>query len=297
MSEAMGAPDATQRQDEPLAPRRGLPWLALVFPVFFCLGLMSLWRTGAGSSWLERIYRCIGIFTADSSWAFGGDARTGTVFKVLTIAAPLVTAIAAAELVTGFLFPFAFRCWAALRIRLGGEGVAIFGGNARSLAFARAARARYVPVIYAEAADAALAAACRHARIALVADTPLQRVPRLVRRARHVVSFLPNPNAQIDLAARLDAGSHDASQKVWLFMADRGLARRLDEYLKFVDHGRRSERRLHPRLVYPPARAAAEMLSRARFDVLAAPGAEVAPARGLGRGAGVVHHEQSSFGR
>lgn len=266
----------------------------LGFPVLFLVALLSLLlgHTPSGHtprSGVESVYRSIGIFTGNGSWAFQPDSCVNIVFKLMAIAAPLLTALGLTELITGMVGPVLVRLlfaicrptWNARRPTVG-----IFGLDEMSLAFAKTlTRTKaYMPMIFAAERDERLVDDATVHFIPVVDMTTQGRLlPWLERRrgsaddgairlpdhVQDVVSFLPSANAQVDLAMRLlprqDGGKPATPLRVRLLMAERGLAQRLDEHLRFPSGGTR----IHPRLVDLDSVAARLLLTTHPFDVLA----------------------------
>ncbi len=264
------------------------------FVLLFLVALVSLRTLGGQSSGtLQQLYRSVGIFTGNGSWAFEPNAGANAVFRVLAILAPLLTALGLTELATGAIGPLWVRLLASLhrRLRSTARPVALFGLDERSLGFAKtlADSGKFLPMIFAAEQDELLAERATSWRIPVIAsprpwwlgiwDDYQDLLGTRLRRdqdpivpppgVEDVVSFLPDAGAQVDLAARLvprrDAAGRPAPLRVSLLMAERGLAQRLDDTLKFA----RSQQGVHPRLVDLDALAARLLLSLHPLDVLA----------------------------
>lgn len=247
-------------------PPSVLPFIG--FAAVAVLALVSLYvEDPSGAGLTERIYRSIGIFTANGAWAFettDHQPHANMLFRILAIIAPVMTALGLTELATGGTVPLWHRATALVQRQVR-PAAAIIGLTEDSLAFASSLRAsgQEVPLIYASDPDAALAARATQRRLAVL---PLRRraVRLMPRRVEHVVSFLPSAGQQVDVLASLRA-RRNQYLCVSLLMPDRGLAARLDEYLKFtaIHQG------VHPHLIDQDALAARLLLARHPLDTLA----------------------------
>jgi hypothetical protein len=268
----------------------------LIFVVLALMALASLYLLGGRQlTLLEGIYRSIGIFTGSGSWAFdsapGGAPNANALFRFFAVLAPLVTALGFTELATGAIGPLLVRLKAAMMQR-GRLRVALFGLDNNSLSFAKtlADSDKYRPTIYAREADERLVQRATTLGIP-VAGSPVpwwlrlwlgcqdllgrrdlgERAAKLIHLPadiHYVVSFLPTIDAQVGLAARLCRASKSGlaeSLRISLLMADRGLAQRLDDTLKFAH----SNRGVHPHLIDLDALAARLLLTNHKFDVFA----------------------------
>jgi hypothetical protein len=273
--------------------RSRLPLIA--FPVLFVIAFLSLkFSDTSATGDVERIYRSIGIFTGNGSWAFDPHAKTTLLFRIMAIMAPLLTALGVTELATGATGPLLVRLRGWFR-RLGSAAstVVIFGLTESSLDFARAldASGRYLPLVVAREQDQRLAGRAARHWIPVVPTTmpwwqqgwtwfaQLIGVPSpggrvadaivLPRGVTEVVSFLPTPGEQVDLAAKLtrrvDRTGRAETLRARLLVADRGLAQRLDDYLKYAHNNAG----VFPRLIDLDALAARLLLTTHPLDMLA----------------------------
>ncbi len=244
--------------------------LFLVFLSLASLAFLSLRRLGGTThSVLEDAYHSIGIFTANGSWAFDPNNHVNTLFKFLATVTPVVTFIGFVELLTGGVIPALVRQRSLARLRLGAAGYIVCGLTARGLIFARAvARSGTLVFILDDAPEEALADISARDRIPVLPLRILDR-PRLAHRLFQqcdLFSFLPSTDRQVDFVAHLDArlrGPTDRS--FWFLLQERGLAQRLDGYLRFTA----SASTLRPRFFDIDALVARQVLSRHPLDVLA----------------------------
>jgi hypothetical protein len=244
--------------------------LFLVFLSLASLAFVSLRRLGGTThSVLEDAYHSIGIFTANGSWAFDPNNHVNALFKFLATVTPVVTFIGFVELLTGGVIPALVRQRSLLRLRLGVTGCIVCGLTPQGLIFARAvARSGTLVFILDDAPEEALADVSARDRIPVLPVRILDR-PRLAHRLFQqcdLFSFLPSTDRQVDFVAHLDArlrGPTDRS--FWFLLQERGLAQRLDGYLRFTA----SASTLRPRFFDIDALVARQVLGRHPLDVLA----------------------------
>jgi len=269
--------------------RRGLIPFLLGFGAVFFFALLSLRVTDPGKRGLiEDIYRSIGLFTGNGSWAFDPSVKTPQPplsFKLLAILAPFVSVLGLAELVTGRAWSDCLRIKAVFLVRIGAkQSTAIFGLTSDSVAFARSMLAgggRDLPVIFDPEPSLALMNRCDHEGIPVFTLLPKQsgylwpqsRYPSLKRlgalllvRAKQHVSFFADADDQVSLTQALDLwlGQNNVIRKdTWILMSQRGLRQRLDSYLKF------SHQTLRPRFFDFYSLAARQLLHKHRLDMWA----------------------------
>ena len=122
--------------------------------------------------WLEQVYRSVGLFTGNSSWAFDPKSQTDILFRVLAVLAPLLTALGVTELATGAVGPLWVRLVSCLKRQVATfrRPVAIVGLTEDSLAFAitLADSRYYMPLVYAQRPDQDLAETAMRRGIAVI---------------------------------------------------------------------------------------------------------------------------------
>ena len=244
--------------------------LFLLFVSLAGLAFISLRRFGGTTgSLLEDAYHSIGIFTANGSWAFDPSKNVNTLFKVLATVTPVVTFIGFVDLLTGGVLPFIIRHLTIARLRMGARGTVICGLNEQGLEFAKSVRAAgTLVVILDDASQSGLVELSQRRRSPVLPLKTLQnrRLGALLFRQCDLFSFLPSTDQQIDLVARIDTRiSQPTDRSFWFLVHERGLAQRLDSYLRFT--ARHSV--LRPRFFDIDALAARHVLATHPLDVLA----------------------------
>jgi len=244
--------------------------LFLLFLCLACLAFGSLRRYGGTTgSVLEDAYHSIGIFTANGSWAFDPANHVNTLFKFLATATPVVTFIGFVELLTGGILPYFIRLRTVLSIRLGGHGTVVCGLNGLGLQFAEAvAKTGSRALILDDSPMADLARRSYRQNIPVLPLRSLQKpgFAALLFRQCDLFSFLPSTDQQVDLVANIDARMTRPSERsFWFLVQERGLAQRLDGYLRFTA----GNSALRPRFFDIDALAARQVLARHPLDVLA----------------------------
>jgi hypothetical protein len=244
--------------------------LFLLFLSLACLAFGSLRRYGGTTgSVLEDAYHSIGIFTANGSWAFDPANHVNTLFKFLATATPVVTFIGFVELLTGGILPFFIRLRTVLGLRLGWHGTVVCGLNNLSLQFAEAVTKSGSRALILD--DSPMADLARRSYRRNIPVLPLRSLQKpgfanLLFRQCDLFSFLPSTDRQVDLVAQIDARMAQPSEKsFWFLVQERGLAQRLDSYLRFTA----GNSALRPRFFDIDALAARQVLSRHPLDVLA----------------------------
>jgi hypothetical protein len=269
--------------------RRGMMPFFIGFSSVFLIALISLRVTDGGHrSLIEDIYRSVGLFTGNGSWAFDpavAPPRPPVIFKLLAIVAPFVSVLGLAELVTGRAWSDCLRFKAAVLVQIGSkQPTAIFGLTSDSVTFARSmltVDGRDLPVIFDPEPSLVLMNVCDHEGIPVFTLLPKQSgylwphssFPSLrtvgaflLLRARHHVSFLADADDQVSLTQALDVWLHGRNvmrKDIWLLMSQRGLRQRLDSYLKF------SHRTLRLRFFDFYSLAARQLLHKHRLDMWA----------------------------
>ena len=286
--------ETDQPVTSPPARREPLsPWVLLILGGIVALGWTGLFVSGPHTGWAQALYHSIGLLNHDSGWAY--DKETGTpslLFRVLTVIAPLFTAATVIYIITDWAGPTLVRLSAFGRLSFGNSrGVALIGLNENSFALACALRARpdakgrrFVPLIFTEDRDSALALRCRrswiptysrHAgglwafcnRLRYVHGPKGGRgLTRIIDSTQDLISFLPDAGAQIDVLTELRRWRPrgKSAARAWVLLDDRGFAQRLDEAFNGVPKGA-----VVPRLLTLETLAARQLLLSHQFDVLA----------------------------
>ena len=244
--------------------------LFLLFVLIAGFAFISLRRFGGTSgSVLEDAYHSIGIFTANGSWAFEPGNHVNRFFKILATVTPVVTFIGFIELLTGGVLPFVIRHTTLARLAMGKRGYVICGLNAQALAFANAVTARKMLVLMLdETPQSTLVELSSRRRIPVLPLKTLEnaRLGQMLLRRCDLFSFLPDTDRQIDLVARIDSRIVQPTDcNFWFLFHERGLAQRLDSYLRFTE----SQSMLRPRFFDIDALAARQILAKHPLDVLA----------------------------
>jgi hypothetical protein len=218
---------------------------------------------------LEDLFHSIGIFTTNGSWAFDPAEHVNRLYKIMAIFMPVVTVIGFVEVVTGGVVPFLIRQRAIARLRLGASGVVVCGCNDHGLSCARAAgRTSRVVLLLDDAPPETLAQRAYRAGIPVLPLRSLNRsrLGALLLKRCDLFSFLPATDAQIDLVARIGARLTQPSERRFCFMIEeRGMAQRLDSYLRF----NATDRNFWPRFFDIHVLTARQLLAKHRLDVLA----------------------------
>jgi hypothetical protein len=244
--------------------------LFLLFLALACLAFVSLRKLGGTTgSALEDAYHSIGIFTANGSWAFDPANHVNTLFKVLATATPVVTFIGFVEVLTGGVLPFIIRRKTLARLRLGGQGTIVVGLNDHGLAFANAvAQSGATVLILDDAPGHGLAEPTPRRPIPVLPLASLNTpgLANALLKNCDLISFLAATDRQVDLVTRINALIGPATDRsFWFLIHERGLAQRLDGYLRFTA----SHATLRPRFFDIDALAARQVLARHQLDQLA----------------------------
>ena len=274
---------------EDRTPRRGALLFLCGFGAVFLIALTSLLLTSHPTqTLLEKIYRSIGLFTGNSSWAFDKAVRPPPpfIFRLLAVIAPFVSAFGLVELVTGR----AGSDWLCIRaatlvLLRRRDPTAIFGLDASSLVFARslvARSSRDLPVVFDAALPHALVELCHRDNIPVLPfpwarsiHKERQRAPTsiaslLLRSARSHVFFFAGADEQMRCVQELDEWLRDQPPELagerrtaWLLMSQPGLRQLLGSYQRF------SQARLQLQLFDINLLAARQLLWKHRLDAWA----------------------------
>ncbi len=169
--------------------RRGLMgrWAFISLALVFAAALGSLQISGGTHDLLEDTYRSIGLFAANTSWAFervapgqpgaGRLVNANLLYRMLAVLAPVLTAAGVVELTTGNVGRVLTYLWLLVQLhRRSRRGVGIFGLTEQSYRFAAAIRSskdgeysRGLVFIVTDDRKSALADRCEAAGIVLCA--------------------------------------------------------------------------------------------------------------------------------